>query len=190
MFSGSNPDYPKYCGLAAAELGRELAVQNCSLAYGGGSLGLMGEVARQAYNCGMESILAVVPEFMSQSLYNDASSGWGQVLVVPDMATRKAIIARNSDCFIALPGGFGTLDEITEMLTWNQIGYHSKAIGILNVEGYFDGILSWIDRAVQDGFIRQVFADNVIVSSNPVELLQKLLTHEVLEVPSKFLTKA
>jgi len=98
----------------------------------------------------------------------------GKVIVTSDMHQRKAAMAAKADAFIALPGGFGTLEELFEIVTWRQIGYHSKPIGLLNVDGFFDSLLNFLDDIVEDGFITQAARSILIVESNPAVLIDKL----------------
>lgn len=106
------------------------------------------------------------------------------------MAERKAVIGDLTDIFIALPGGFGTLDEMTEMLTWNQIGVHNKLVGILNTAGYYDNWLLWIDRAAKDGFIKKPHLQNLIVEDTVQALVERVLSATACSVGAKFFTKA
>lgn len=106
------------------------------------------------------------------------------------MAERKEVFDRLADVFVALPGGFGTLDEMTEMLTWNQIGVHSKLLGVLNTAGFYDGWLLWIGRALQDGFIKQAHLDNMIVETTAEALVEKLLSRKASILGSNLFTRA
>jgi uncharacterized protein (TIGR00730 family) len=107
-----------------------------------------------------------------------AHQGLTELRVVDTMHERKALMADLSDAFIALPGGFGTLDELFEIVTWSQIGLHRKPIGLLNAEGYFDGLLQFRARAVKDGFIAAATAEAIVVGTKPGELLDQLSAHE------------
>ncbi|CAN1276176.1 Cytokinin riboside 5'-monophosphate phosphoribohydrolase LOG5 [Linum perenne] len=141
------------------------------LVYGGGSIGLMGLVS-QAVHRGGGNVLGIIPRtLMSKEITGETV---GEVKAVADMHQRKAEMARHSDCFIALPGGYGTLEELLEVITWAQLGIHDKPVGLLNVDGYYNYLLTFIDKAVDDGFIKP-YQRNIFVSApNAKELVQKL----------------
>jgi uncharacterized protein (TIGR00730 family) len=134
---------------AAAVLGMELAQRGIGLVYGGGRVGLMGVVADAALGAGGH-VIGVIPE----KLYTGeiAHAGLTELYVVESMHTRKAMMANLSDGFLALPGGWGTLEELFEMSAWAQLGFHHKPIGLLNVRGYFDGLLSFLAHTTREGF--------------------------------------
>ena len=144
---------------------------NIGLVYGGGNIGLMGEIAHTVDDGGVE-VIGVIPE----ALVDREVSGTtvGETIVVDSMHTRKATMASKADGFVALPGGYGTLEELLEIITWQQLGYHARPVGVLNVEGYYDPLLHMFDEMVRAGFLRQQSRDIVLVSSDPAELLQKL----------------
>lgn len=189
VFCGSSSDVPPAYVEATSMVGQLLAEHGCALVYGGGTMGLMGVLPRTAAAHGIQSILGVVPEIMRANMCAPGGEGYGQVVQAKDMAERKAIIARHSDVFMALPGGFGTLDEFSEMMTWMQVGYHCKLVALLNVDGFFDGLLQWIERAVKDGLIRSIFLENLLVESDPAVLIRKLLERSPKDIPGKFRTK-
>ncbi|KAL6844630.1 hypothetical protein ACP4OV_025289 [Aristida adscensionis] len=136
---------------AAAELGRELVARKVDLVYGGGSLGLMGEVSEAVHKGGGHVIGSVIPTtLMGKEITGETV---GEVRAVAGMHQRKAEMARAADAFIALPGGYGTLDELLEVIAWAQLGIHTKPVGLLNVDGYYDLLLAFIDKAVEDGFV-------------------------------------
>ncbi|KAL0383874.1 UNVERIFIED_CONTAM: Cytokinin riboside 5'-monophosphate phosphoribohydrolase LOG5 [Sesamum radiatum] len=141
------------------------------LVYGGGSIGLMGLVA-QAVHAGGGHVLGIIP----RALVGKERTGEtvGEVRMVGGMHQRKAEMARHSDCFIALPGGYGTLEELLEVITWAQLGIHDKPVGLLNVDGYYNYLLTFIDKAVDDGFIRPSQRHIFVSSPNAKELVQKL----------------
>ena len=144
--SGGND--PKYRH-AAAEFGRLLVERGYSLSFGGGKVGMMGAVADAVLDAGGE-VIGVIPDFLAtRELIHP---GVADMRRVADMHSRKALIAALSDAFVALPGGLGTLDELFETLTWSQLGLHAKPVGLLNVDGYFDPVLAFVDRAVKTGF--------------------------------------
>ncbi len=175
VFCGSSPGVePIYLAMADA-LGTELARRRIGLVYGGGSGGLMGAVAQAADRAGGR-VLGVIPAALAPKELSGESVG--DLHVVDTMHERKAIMAEESDAFIAMPGGFGTLDELFEVITWVQLGIQTKSIGLLNVNGYFDPIVTWIDQAVEHGFVRPRHRDLIVVASDPAELLDQLIAHE------------
>lgn len=148
-----------YCGSAsgtdpffrqqAAEFGKLLVERGYGLVYGGGKVGMMGAVADAALDAGGE-VIGVIPEFLATKEL--VHPGVADMRRVADMHTRKALIAALSDAFVALPGGLGTLDELFETLTWSQLGLHAKPVGLLNLRGYFDPVIEFVERAVNTGF--------------------------------------
>ena len=187
IFCSSSPTLPPKYYESASKFGRLLAEHGCALIYGGGSWGMMGTIASSAYESGLptNSIVGIIPSFMSST----AGRCYGQTVLVPTMSARKSLINDLSDVFVALPGGFGTLDEVTEMLTWNQLGYINKLIAFLNTDGFYDGLWNWMQKAVADGFIRPVFVDNIIISDTPEQLIHEILSRNVCPVDGKFFTK-
>ncbi|XP_064944640.1 cytokinin riboside 5'-monophosphate phosphoribohydrolase LOG3-like [Musa acuminata AAA Group] len=171
VFCGSSPGKKASYQLAAIQLGHELVQRNIDLVYGGGSVGLMGLVS-QAVHEGGRHVLGVIPRtLMPREITGETV---GEVRAVSGMHQRKAEMARQADAFIALPGGYGTLEELLEVITWAQLGIHDKPVGLLNVDGYYDSLLSFIDKAVDEGFITPT-ARRIIVSAQTAhELLSKL----------------
>jgi hypothetical protein len=150
VFCGSNPGAkPEYARLAA-ELGAGIARRGLGLVYGGASVGLMGVVASAALAAGGEVIGVIPASMVDREL---AHPGLTKLHVVETMHQRKALMADSSDAFIALPGGLGTLDELFEITTWAYLGLHAKPICVVNHDGYYDGLLSWLDHAAREGFI-------------------------------------
>jgi uncharacterized protein (TIGR00730 family) len=165
--AGSRPEY-----LAAAEeLGRVLAAREIGVVYGGARVGLMGAVA-DAVLVGGGQVIGVIPQAMVEK--EVAHDGLTDLRVVTTMHERKALMAELSDGFIALPGGWGTLDELFEILTWAQLGIHQKPCGLLNVLGYFDRLLAFLDHAVQQGFVRGEFGALLATSDSPATLLSAM----------------
>ncbi|KAJ6708093.1 CYTOKININ RIBOSIDE 5'-MONOPHOSPHATE PHOSPHORIBOHYDROLASE LOG5 [Salix viminalis] len=161
VFCGSSTGKRNCYSDAAIELAQELVTKRLDLVYGGGSVGLMGLVS-QAVHRGGGNVLGIIPRtLMSKEITGETV---GEVKAVADMHQRKAEMARNSDCFIALPGGYGTLEELLEVITWAQLGIHDKPVGLLNVDGYYNYLLTFIDKAVDDGFIKPS-QRNIIVSA-------------------------
>ena len=151
LFCGSNAGArPVYAAVAAA-FGQALAARGLALVYGGGSVGLMKIAAEAALAAGGKVIGVITEQLMVREV---GHPGLTELSVVPTMHERKALMARHADAFVALPGGFGTFDELCEMATWNQLGIHAKPMVLVNVDGYFDGFLAQIDRGVADGFLK------------------------------------
>ncbi|CAN1276180.1 Cytokinin riboside 5'-monophosphate phosphoribohydrolase LOG5 [Linum perenne] len=161
VFCGSSTGKKDCYRDAAIELAQELVEKRLDLVYGGGSIGLMGLVS-QAVHRGGGNVLGIIPRtLMSKEITGETV---GEVKAVADMHQRKAEMARHSDCFIALPGGYGTLEELLEVITWAQLGIHDKPVGLLNVDGYYNYLLTFIDKAVDDGFIKP-YQRNIFVSA-------------------------
>ncbi|KAG0484531.1 hypothetical protein HPP92_008610 [Vanilla planifolia] len=171
VFCGSSQGKKKGYQDAAIELGQELVCRSIDLVYGGGSVGLMGLVSQAVYDGGRH-VIGVIPKTLM--LREITGETVGEVKAVADMHQRKAEMARQSDAFIALPGGYGTLEELLEVITWAQLGIHDKPVGLLNVDGYYNSLLSFIDKAVEEGFINPS-ARHIIVSARTAkELVKKL----------------
>lgn len=163
--AGTNPLYAE----AARQLGHALVHRGWGLVYGGGHVGLMGILADAVLNAGGE-VVGVIPQgLIDREL---AHPGVADMRVVQTMHERKALMADLSDAFLALPGGFGTADETFEMLTWAQLKIHHKPIGLLNMAGYFDPLLAWIDRAIEEGFIKLRYRSLFTVEKEIETILQ------------------
>ncbi|XP_019153622.1 PREDICTED: cytokinin riboside 5'-monophosphate phosphoribohydrolase LOG7-like [Ipomoea nil] len=161
VFCGSSSGKKTTYQEAAIELGKELVEKRIDLVYGGGNVGLMGLVS-QAVHDGGRHVIGVIPRsLMPREITGETI---GEVRAVSDMHQRKAEMARQADAFIALPGGYGTLEELLEVITWAQLGIHQKPVGLLNVDGYYNSLLSFIDKAVDEGFISPT-ARGIIVSA-------------------------
>ncbi len=185
VFCGSSPGTSPAYIQAAQALGRELAQQQIGLVYGGGSIGLMGAVARA-----MESRGGDVTGIIPAALVPKEVSGTpiGRLEIVDSMHERQARMGQLADGFIALPGGFGTFEELFVTITWFQLGIHAKPIGMLNVAGYFDPLRMLIERAVEAGFIRPAYLHLLVVSSDPADLLDRMATHEPPESVVQWVT--
>ena len=171
IFCGSQAGTNALYRQAAITLGRLLAQHGYGLVYGGGSVGLMGVIADAVLACGGE-VIGVIPESMvAREL---AHTGLTQLQVVPGMHERKARMAVLADAFIALPGGYGTFEELFEVITWAQLGMHHKPIGLLNVAGYFDAFKMLVDRAIAEGFIRVEHWHLFTMADHPALLLESL----------------
>ncbi|KAL6316469.1 hypothetical protein AAG906_018172 [Vitis piasezkii] len=164
---GKNPSYQ----LAAIQLANQLVERKIDLVYGGGSIGLMGLVSQAVYDGGRH-VLGVIPKtLMPREITGETV---GEVRAVSGMHQRKAEMARQADAFIALPGGYGTLEELLEVITWAQLGIHDKPVGLLNVDGYYNSLLSFIDKAVDEGFITAAARQIIVSAPTAQELLCKL----------------
>ena len=151
LFCGSNTGTRQAYADAASEIGRALAARRMTLVYGGGSVGLMQIAAQSALDACGRVIGVITEQLMVREV---GHSGLDQLHVVATMHERKALMAKLSDAFVALPGGYGTFDELCEMATWDQLGIHAKPLVVVNVDGYFDGFLAQLDRAVADGLLK------------------------------------
>lgn len=171
--AGNSPAY-RSASLALAD---HLAQSNRTLVYGGAEIGLMGAVADRVLERGGD-VIGVIPQSLVD--VEVAHTALTQLHVTDGMHSRKAKMADESDAFIALPGGLGTLEELFEVLTWAQLGYHNKPIGLLNVEGYFDSLLKFLDGAAHEGFMRAAHRDLLQVSSDSADLLERLENAEPL----------
>jgi uncharacterized protein (TIGR00730 family) len=175
VFTGSNPGKRPEYRQAARSLGQELAARGLGLVYGGASVGLMGVLADAVLAGGGEAI-GVIPRGLFKR--EVAHKGLTELHEVDSMHERKALMADLADGFIALPGGYGTFDELFEIITWAQLGLHSKPIGLLDVAGYFTPLLALITHASHEGFIPAVHIDIVIHEEAPAALIERLATHQ------------
>ena len=171
VFCGSSAGARPVYFTAAENFARLLVSQGLGLVYGGGHVGLMGALADAALAAGGR-VAGVIPRSLMKS--EQAHEGVTKLHVVDSMHERKALMARLSDAFVALPGAFGTFEEFFEAVTWTQLGIHKKPCGLLNVDGYFDPLLELCDRAVADGFMTPVTRRIVIAEADPVRLLERL----------------
>ncbi|XP_073017233.1 cytokinin riboside 5'-monophosphate phosphoribohydrolase LOG1-like [Primulina eburnea] len=171
VFCGSSQGKKTSYQESAIELGKVLVSRNIDLVYGGGSIGLMGLVS-QAVHDGGRHVMGVIPKTLMPRELTGVTVG--EVKAVADMHQRKAEMARHSDAFIALPGGYGTLEELLEVITWAQLGIHDKPVGLLNVDGYYNSLLSFIDKAVEEGFISPSARHIIVSAPNAKELVKKL----------------
>ncbi len=156
---------------SARALGRAIGERGWQLVYGGGKVGLMGEVADAVIQAGGR-VVGVIPDSLMRR--EVGHQGLHELHVVPNMHVRKQMMAERADAFIALPGGIGTLEELYEVWTWRQLGYHDKPIALLNVNGYFDALLQFMRTSVSEGFLSQEQHDALQVDDDPVRLLQSL----------------
>lgn len=156
------------------------------MVYGGGNVGLMGIIADEVMRLGGE-VTGVIPKALMEK--EVGHHGLTRLLVVKDMHERKATMANLSDGFIAMPGGIGTLEELFEIFTWSQLGFHDKPIGLLNVDGFYSGLINFIEHVVREGFLKPMQASLLMHDSDPEALVQKLKlakpdSHEKLLDPS------
>ncbi|HTF35439.1 MAG TPA: TIGR00730 family Rossman fold protein [Myxococcota bacterium] len=175
VFCGSSLGGRPSFRAAAALLGRTLAERRIGLVYGGASVGLMGILADAALEAG-GSVVGVIPEALAKK--EIAHEGLTALRIVGSMHERKAVMADLSDGFIALPGGMGTLEEFFEIVTWAQLGLHRKPCGLLDVESYFTPLLMFLDRAVEERFVKEVHRGLVLVAREPTALLDAFAEHE------------
>jgi len=166
--AGATPAYLD----AARELGALLARQRAAVIYGGGHVGMMGALADSALAAGGE-VIGVIPEHLMQP--EVAHQRLTELLIVDSMHTRKRTMASRADAFVVLPGGYGTFEEMFEMVTWRQLRLHAKPVGLVNVDGYFDHLLAFLEHAAQQEFIRPQHRDLLLVAPSPSELLERLL---------------
>jgi uncharacterized protein (TIGR00730 family) len=175
VYCGSSPGRLPVYLQAARQLGEAIAARDLKLVYGGASVGLMGEVARAALERGGK-VTGVIPKALADQ--EVAFLELDDLYVVETMHARKALMAELSDGFITLPGGMGTLEEFFEVLTWAQLGIHRKPCGLLNIQGYFDQLLRFLDHAASEDFIWHAHCDLILMSDNPDELLDRFLDYQ------------
>jgi hypothetical protein len=174
--AGRRPAYAR----SARALGRALVRRETGLVYGGGSIGLMGVVA-DAVMAGGGRAVGVIPRALARK--EIAHHGLTRLEVVPSMHVRKARMAALADAFVALPGGIGTLEELTEVLTWGYLGLHAKPVGLLDVEGFWDPLIRLLDHAVEEGFLRATHRRLVVVDRSPSRMLDRLARHRLPVAP-------
>ena len=164
---------------AAARLGEVLADNGCTLYYGGGSVGLMNVIANKMLERGCE-VVGVMPDFLlAHEIGHEKIT---KMVPTQTMAERKEILMRDSDAFIAMPGGFGTLDEFSEVVVADQLRLIEKPIALYNTLGYYDDLVKWIDRGVKDGFIRGDHYKNVIVTDDPKVLFDRMNDYQAVRM--------
>lgn len=171
IYCGSSRGLDPIYATAAAEMAAYLAKQSIGIVYGGGNVGIMGVIADAALAAGGE-VIGVIPEsLLAKEL---GHGGVTELHVTRTMHERKQKMVDLSDAFIALPGGFGTLDELFETLTWLQLGFHGKPVGLLNVEGFFDHLLTFLDHMSTTGFLKPEHRSSLITETDPEALLQAI----------------
>ena len=179
VFCGSSMGFDKRYEEAAARLGDVLADNGCTLYYGGGSVGLMNVIANRMLSRGCE-VVGVMPDFLLA--HEIGHDGITRMIPTQTMAERKEILIHEADAFVAMPGGFGTLDEFSEVVVADQLRLIEKPIALYNTLGYYDDLVRWIDRGVKDGFIRGDHYKNVIVTDDPKELFVKMKDYQAVKV--------
>ena len=180
VFCGSSHGVRPAYTEAARRMGALLAGRGITMVYGGGNVGLMGELADAALGAGGE-VIGVIPRSLADR--EVAHLGLTDLRIVSSMHERKAMMAELSDAFIAMPGGMGTYEELFEVITWSQLGLHKKACGLLDVEGFYAPLVAFVDRAVSEGFIKPAHRGIVVSDADPVTLLAKLERAEVPDLP-------
>ena len=179
VYCGSSPGRDAAYRDAATALGHELADRGLGLVYGGASVGVMGAVADAVLAAGGEAI-GVIPRALATK--EVAHAGLSELHVVQSMHERKAMMAELSDGFAALPGGWGTIEELFEMLTWAQLGFHEKPCGMLNIGGYYDDLARFLEHAMAEEFVREAYREMLIVESVPAALLDRFAAYRAPRV--------
>ncbi len=179
VYCGSNPGRVAEYAAAARRLGGLLADSGLGLVYGGASVGVMGAVANAALQAGAE-VIGVIPSALATR--EVAHPGLSRLHVVDSMHERKALMAELSDGFVALPGGWGTMEEIFEALTWAQLGLHRKPCGLLNVAGYFDHLGIFLEHAMDEAFVREEYRPMMIVEEDATRLLERFMDYQAPRV--------
>ena len=174
--SGRRPEFLQ----AATHLGQLLAQQGIGIVYGGASVGLMGAVATAAREAGGEVIGVLPQSLMDREL---AHTDLSELHIVGSMHERKATMSDLADAFLALPGGIGTFEELFEVWTWGVLGYHRKPCGLLNINGFYDGLISFLDHVVEDEFLRPVYRDMLLVESSPEAMLEAVRRYTPPSLP-------
>lgn len=164
---GTNPEFEK----AAEEMGRRIAEDGRELIYGGSNCGYMGTVSSAAIKAGGR-VVGVIPSFFTDEVIT--SQPVDELIMAGSMGERKRVMAERCDAFVALPGGVGTLDEITEMLTANQLGFDIKPIALLNVDGYYDCFIAQMERLLKDGLVNRITYDSLFAAVNVTDLLRMI----------------
>ncbi len=180
VFCASNNGTRAIHGETARALGRLLAERGLGMVYRGGNVGLMGTIADAALAAGAEVVGVIPKALVNREL---AHRGLTELHVVDSMHSRKQLMHELSDAFVALPGGFGTLEELFETLTWGQLGLHTKPCGVVNVDGFYDPLLVLLDRALDDGLLRREHRRLLLVEDSPAALLDRFKTFKPQALP-------
>ena len=174
LYLGSSPGARPEYEAVVRQLATTIARRGMTLVYGGGNVGLMGVAANAALEAGGK-VIGVIPADIADK--EVGHHGLTELQVVDSMHERKMRMAKLSDGIIALPGGLGTLEELFEMLTWSQLGFHNKPIGLVNVAGYFDLLLAFLDHSVEERFVKQIHRDLLLMDSDCERLLQRMIDY-------------
>ena len=180
VFCGASPGARPIYREAAENLGRSLAERGLTLVYGGGAVGLMGVVADAALAAGGE-VIGIIPQSLERA--EIGHKGLTRLEVVDGMHARKARMAELADAFISLPGGLGTLEEMFEVWTWGQLGYHAKPLGLLEVDGFYARLTDFLDHLVAERFVREPHRAMLQVGESPTELLDRLAAWQPTVAP-------
>ncbi|MCX2680034.1 TIGR00730 family Rossman fold protein [Galbibacter sp. EGI 63066] len=180
VFCGSSGGYKPIYGEIAYALGEKLAKEGKTIIYGASKLGLMGKVAEGSLAHGGE-VVGVIPEFLKTK--EVVHTGISQIHTTTNMHERKLLMNELSDAVITLPGGFGTMEELFELVTWAQLGLHQKPIGILNIDGFYDDLIHLLDGMVAKGFLKQENRDLLLVDETIEGLVQKMENYKPIIVP-------
>ena len=186
VFCGSSPGARPVYTEAAEDFGMLLVQNGITLVFGGATVGLMGRLADTVVSEGGEAIGVIPQALVDREI---AHLGLTDLHVVETMHERKQRMADLSDAFVALPGGLGTLDELFEIYTWAQLGMHEKPIGILNVEGYFDGLAGFLEHAVAERFVREEHREMLIVEDEPAPMLERLKNFDPASLTPKWIDR-
>jgi uncharacterized protein (TIGR00730 family) len=186
VFCGSSPGHRPIHAESARSLGTIMAARGLALVYGGGQVGLMGVLADAVLGAGGE-VIGVIPQSMVDKEL--AHTGISKLHIVGTMHERKALMADLADGFAALPGAFGTADELFEILTWAQLGLHAKPVGILNVDGFFQPLLAWLDHAVAEGFLKPKHRQLLQEADDAEKLVDLLVRYRPEPVEGKWLER-
>jgi hypothetical protein len=187
VYCGSSPGVRPEYAAAARQLGQTLAQRKIELVYGGGNVGLMGQIARAAVDAGGH-VIGVIPQDLAAK--EVAFKELADLRIVNNMHQRKALMVKLADGFIALPGGFGTLEEFFEVVTWTQLGFQRKPCGLLNVGQYYNSLIKFLDHAVAEHFMRPEYRAIVLVDENIDALLDKLNTYQPPTIDKAEIAKA
>lgn len=171
VFCGSQQGLDPFYAEATRSLGRAMAKHRIELVFGAGHIGLMGVLADAVLDAGGRAIGVIPQALVDREL---AHRGLSDLHIVTGMHERKALMAALSDAFLALPGGYGTADETFEILTWAQLKLHHKPVGLLNLKGFFDPLLAWIEHTIAEGFLKAKYRDFLIVEDDAVAMLDRL----------------
>ena len=179
VYCGSSPGKNPAYSQAAVKLALALSERNIGLVYGGGAVGIMGTVADAVLAAGGEAV-GVIPKALA--IKEVAHDSLSELHVVASMHERKAMMADLADGFIALPGGWGTLEEIFEILTWAQLGFHDKPCGLLNIDGYYDGLIGFLENSFEQQFVNELYRPMLMKAREPLALLDQFATYRAPKV--------